>query len=194
MKGSTILFPRRLLLPIAIPILLLAIGTVGYDLIEGWSSFDALYMTVITLTTVGFAEVHPLSNAGRTFTMFLALGGIFTLFYTATEIIRAVITGEVRDLLGRQQMERSLAQLRRHIIVCGYGRMGKLVCQQFSREGIDLSLSSARPNRWPISSCSTASRSTATPPLTRFCAGPASSRPAPWSQWPPRMPTISTSP
>src|SRR5947208_254927 len=122
-------FPfRRYLAMLLVPIVLLVVGTVGYDVIEGWSLLDGLYMTVITLTTVGFNEVHPLSEAGRIFTILLALGGIFTLFYTATEVIRAVVSGEVQDIVGRQQMERSLTALQNHLIVCGYGRMGRLVC------------------------------------------------------------------
>ena len=75
-------------------------------LIEGWSAFDALYMTVITLTTVGYLEVHPLSTAGRAFTMVLALGGVFTMFYLAGDFIRGMVSGEVARLLGRQRMER----------------------------------------------------------------------------------------
>jgi voltage-gated potassium channel len=124
----------RFILTLLIPIVLLLVGTLGYHFIEGWTYFDALYMTVITVTTVGFGEVHPLSDAGRFFTMLLSMGGVFMLFYAATEMIRAVISGEVQELLGKQQMERKLAQLQNHLIVCGYGRMGKLVCQEFSRE------------------------------------------------------------
>lgn len=113
-------------------------GTLGYPLIEGrhWSYFDALYMTVITLTTIGYGETHPLSPAGRAFTMFLALSGVFTLFFTATEIVRAMISGQVEALLGRRRMERSLADIHEHIVVCGYGRMGRLVCQEFSSQGL----------------------------------------------------------
>jgi voltage-gated potassium channel len=66
--------------------------------------------------------------------MLLALGGIFTLFYAATEMIRAVVSGEVRDIMGKQYMERSLTTLRDHLIVCGFGRMGRLVCREFSKQ------------------------------------------------------------
>jgi voltage-gated potassium channel len=126
--------PGRLSLTIIIPVLLLGIGTLGYHFIEGASYFDALYMTVITLTTVGYGETVELHFAGRVFTIFLCLGGVFMLLYAATEGIRLVLTGELQQVLGKQQMERTLAQLRNHLIVCGYGRMGRLVCQEFSRE------------------------------------------------------------
>jgi voltage-gated potassium channel len=130
--------PRRYLVLLLIPIVLILAGTLGYYLIEpGYSLFDALYMTVITLTTVGYEEVHhPLSRHGRIFTMALLLIGVFAFFYTITELLRSVISGEVRDLLGRQRMERSLAGLSNHMIICGYGRMGRHICEEFSRQGL----------------------------------------------------------
>jgi len=127
---------RRLALLLSVPLLLTLLGTVGYHLVEGWPFFDALYMTVITLTTVGFMEVHPLTRAGRAFTMLLSLGGIFTLLYAAMEAIRTIVSGELKTVLGRQRMERSLSQLRDHFVVCGYGRMGSLVCREFSGQGL----------------------------------------------------------
>jgi voltage-gated potassium channel len=124
----------RLLSVLLIPLMLIIIGTVGYEAIEEeYTFFDALYMTVITLSTTGYGEVHPLSTTGRVFTIFLTLGGVFTLFYAASEIIRVIISGEMQDILGRQRMERNLASLQNHLIVCGFGRMGRLVCQEFSR-------------------------------------------------------------
>lgn len=128
--------PRRLWLALSFPALLLLAGTAGYMLIERWSALDALYMTVITVTTVGFFEVRPLGAAGRIFTMVLALGGVFTLFYAATSLIGAFVTGQVRGDLWRQRMERMLAGIRDHVIVCGLGRMGRLVCGEFSALGI----------------------------------------------------------
>jgi voltage-gated potassium channel len=115
---------------------LVVAGTIGYRVIEGsaWSWFDALYMTAITLTTVGYLEVHELSTAGRVFTIILALGGIATFFFLFGEIIRYILTGELRRELGRGIMERVLAELKNHVIVCGYGRVGKLVCDQLSSQ------------------------------------------------------------
>jgi voltage-gated potassium channel len=114
--------------------MLLAIGTVGFRAIEGphWSFLDALYMSATTLTTVGFREVHPLSATGQLFTVVLSMTGVFTLFFAAGELIRAMLTGDIQRTIGRQRMERNLAALKDHFIVCGYGRMGQLVCQEFA--------------------------------------------------------------
>jgi voltage-gated potassium channel len=127
---------RRLLLPLLVLVVLLAGGTLGYRSVGGWGWLDALYMTVITITTVGFQEVRPLGTGGRLFTMALALGGVFTAFWAAAELIRAVVTGEIRTVLGRQRMENLLAQLHDHLVVCGFGRMGRLVCEEFSAAGL----------------------------------------------------------
>jgi voltage-gated potassium channel len=128
--------PRRYLILILIPTVLMIGGTAGYALLEDYSLFDAFYMTVITLTTVGYEEVHPLTPAGRVFTILLLLVGVLTFFYTVTELVRVVISGEVQQLLGRRRMARSLAEMKNHLIICGYGRMGRHVCGEFSRRGL----------------------------------------------------------
>jgi voltage-gated potassium channel len=128
---------RRYLLLLVIPTVLVVGGTAGYYFLEeDYSLFDSLYMTVITLTTVGYEEVHPLSTRGRVFTIFLLLGGVFTIFTVAGEVVRTIISGEVQGVLGRRRMEHSLAGLKNHLIICGYGRMGKLVCWEFSKQGL----------------------------------------------------------
>jgi voltage-gated potassium channel len=127
---------RRFIALLLVPALVICIGTFGYVLIEGWTPFDSLYMTVMTITTVGFGEVRPLSRNGRMFTIFLMLGGIFTLFYAVGEVIRTIVSGQLQAALGRQRMERSLAGMKDHMIVCGYGRMGRLVCKEFASEHI----------------------------------------------------------
>jgi voltage-gated potassium channel len=127
--------PKRILLLMLVPNALVLIGTLGYRLIEHetYTLFDALYMTIVTLSTIGYGETHPLSDAGRAFTICLILVGVFSLGYSATEFIRSVVSGEIADILGKHKMEQDLAKLCDHIIVCGYGRMGRLVCKEFSR-------------------------------------------------------------
>lgn len=114
------LLPRRLRRLVPVPLAIVAAGTAGYPLIEGqpWTLFDGLYMTVITVTTLGYGEIpQPLSRPGRAFTMALALGGVFVLFYIATDVIRSMVTGELRELLGRERMSDRLKHLRGHLIV-----------------------------------------------------------------------------
>jgi len=120
------------------PIALLFIGMCGYKWIEGasWSWLDALYMSAITLTTVGYGETHTLSDPGRYFTIVFLFFGVFTLFYTATEIIRAIVSGQFREAMGRERMERTLAHMKDHVIVCGLGRMGRLVCHDFEKQHV----------------------------------------------------------
>ena len=129
---NTLAALRLLVAPVIVLMMLLTGGTLGYRVVGGWDWLDALYMTVITITTVGFHEVQPLGATGRLFTMALALGGVFTAFYAAGAFIRAVVTGEIRTVFGRQRMESQLAHLRDHMVVCGFGRMGQLVCEEFS--------------------------------------------------------------
>src|SRR5262245_18086972 len=127
--------PLRFALTMLVPLLLVAVGTVGYHhLEENLSLFDSLYLTVITITTIGYGDLYPKTVEGRVFTMVLVLGGVFTLFYAASATIRAIVSGELAELWGKQRMERVLETMRDHIIVCGYGRMGRLVCRDFSRE------------------------------------------------------------
>jgi voltage-gated potassium channel len=122
---------RVIALASALILMLLAVGTAGYTLIEGWPVFDSLYMTITTLATVGFGEVHPMSNGGRAFTMLLILGGAFTVFWAAGSAIAAVASGELGRNLRRRRMERRLEDLNHHVIVCGYGRMGRRVAAEF---------------------------------------------------------------
>jgi voltage-gated potassium channel len=129
-----ILLPRRFWLLMLVPVVLVTIGTLGYRFIEDEYNFlDALYMTIITLSTIGYGEVHKLSDRGKIFTIFLIVGGVSGFAYSAMEMIRSIVSGELADSLGKQKMERELAKLDNHIIVCGYGRMGRLVCKEFSR-------------------------------------------------------------
>jgi voltage-gated potassium channel len=128
--------PMRVWVAAAVPFVLLTLGTLGYKSLgepDQWSWFDALYMSAITLTTVGYGETHPLNPPARAFTIIYLLGGVFLLFFSATEMIRAVISGQLRETLGREGVKKALADIQDHIIVVGLGRMGRLVCQEFER-------------------------------------------------------------
>ena len=110
---------------------IIAGGTVGYILIEGWEPIDAFYMTVITITTTGFKEVRPLSTAGRIFTIALIISGVGTIAYTAGRAVQLLIETQI---LGKK-MTRKVSSMKNHYIVCGFGRMGKHVCEELKSAG-----------------------------------------------------------
>lgn len=113
----------------------LVMGTAGYHLIEGWSLFDSLYMTVITIGTVGYGETHVLSSAGRVFTMFMIFGGIGLFTYGFTAITQIVVEGELAKAFRRMRMEQSIAHLSQHFIICGAGHTGGVVCGELRKTG-----------------------------------------------------------
>ena len=113
-------------------------GTVGYALIEEWSAWDAFYMTVITVTTVGYREVHDLSFAGQAFTVLLLFGGVGAVLYTLTLVATIVVEGGVATWMRRRRETRMLATMDDHFIVCGYGRIGSIVAAQFRRQSLPL--------------------------------------------------------
>ncbi|MBI4396694.1 MAG: NAD-binding protein [Elusimicrobia bacterium] len=113
------------------------IGVAGYHLIEGWALFDALYMTVITLATVGYGETHPLSSSGRMFTIFLIMGGIGILTYAFSVITAFLVEGELKEVLLKKRMEKKIAALSQHYIVCGGGRTGRYIIDELRKTGRD---------------------------------------------------------
>jgi len=127
---------KRLVLSAALIALIVSFGTIGYMFIEEWDFIDSLYMTIITLTTVGFKEVHELSLSGRIFTIVLLIGGVGTVFYTLGIAAKIIIEGELQEVYGRRRLEKKLKDLRDHYIVCGYGRMGKIVARELKHENL----------------------------------------------------------
>ena len=123
---------KQLKISLLILLLLVSLGTTGYRMIEGWRFVDALYMTVITLATVGFQEVHPLSDAGRVFTILLIIFGVTVLGYTVGKLAQIMFEGQFQRYLGRKKVETSIDALRDHYIICGYGRIGALICKEFA--------------------------------------------------------------
>ena len=118
---------KRILTGAGILLIILVYGTSGYMLIEDTGLTDSLYMTVISITTVGFSEVIPLSPAGKYFTMFLIFGGVGLFLYIVSMITEAMVEGGLQTYLGRRHMEKKLAGLKDHYIVCGFGRIGKVI-------------------------------------------------------------------
>jgi voltage-gated potassium channel len=123
----------RLKLALVLLPTLLSVGTVGYAVIEEMSIFDAFYMTLITVSTVGFSEVGQLGQAGRVFTAGLIMAGVFLLAFATGSFIETIVEGELAEFFGRRKMAQKIAELKDHWIICGYGRMGNFVVREMQR-------------------------------------------------------------
>jgi len=112
-------------------ILTLVVGPIGYMIIEGWDFLDAVYMTIISVTTTGFQEVHGLSHGGRVFTMVLIVLGVGSIAYTSGRAVQVLFETQ---LFRRRRMSRKLNELHDHFVVCGYGKMGKYICEELAEK------------------------------------------------------------
>lgn len=121
---------------VLLPLLLIGFGTAGYMFIQGFSFLEALYMTIITLSTVGFTEVRPLDQSGRIFTMVLILTGATFVAYQLTYFSRLMLDVDLLDLYRRRKLKKHLEQLKGHYIVCGYGQMGQIIVDELIKSGI----------------------------------------------------------
>jgi len=131
----------------ALLVAILAGGTAGYMLIEGWNVWDAFYMTVTTVVTVGFGEIHPLSTAGRMFTVALIFSGVGTAFYTATLVATIIVEGGLQQRLAKRRAARMLEHIKDHFIVCGYGRIGSIIAAELHQQGVPLTVIERDPAR-----------------------------------------------
>lgn len=114
----------------------LVFGTTGYHFVEGWPILDCFYMTVITLTTIGFGEIHPLTPPGRLFTIILVFMGMGVVGHTVVTGTRFVVEGEINKVITRRRSMKALQKIRDHYIVCGFGRMGSFISRQLHDRGI----------------------------------------------------------
>ena len=114
-------------------IFLLTSGTVGYRLIEGWTWLDSLYMTIITITTVGYGEIAPLNTAGKYFTMGLILYSVIMVAYIVGYFTKLLVESEIFFFFGRKKLEKHIKNLKDHTIICGYGRIGSFICQELKQ-------------------------------------------------------------
>jgi len=124
--------PFKRLAPILIILLVVVVtGTIGYQLIEGWSFLDSIYMVIITLFTVGFQEVHSLSQFGRVFTMFIIVVGVGTAVYAGSLLVEIIVEGEILGYGRRRKMDKIINEMKDHYIICGFGRTGHQVAEEF---------------------------------------------------------------
>jgi voltage-gated potassium channel len=124
---------KRLLLLFAAVVSLLVFGTGGYVFLEGWPPLDALYMTVLTVSTVGFREVRDVDASGKAFTMLVIALGMMVVWVGLGTLSHAVIQGEITKPFGRRKVERKIEALSGHYVICGFGRCGRVVCEELAR-------------------------------------------------------------
>jgi len=132
---------------VALLALIVVLGTFGYMVIEGWSAWDAFYMTIITVTTVGYREVHILSRAGEALTVGVLIFGVGAALYAFTLLATIVVEGGLPRRLQRRRHERMLETIKDHFIICGYGRIGSTVAQQFRRQQVPFVVVERNPER-----------------------------------------------
>ncbi len=126
---------RRLRIPFTLLALALVVGVLGYRLIEGWSWLDAVWMVVITFTSIGYGEVHPLSPAGRVFTLALIIGGLSIVSYSVTKLTQAALEGDLMREWREARRRRQVDAFKDHFVVAGYGRLGREVAEELAHAG-----------------------------------------------------------
>lgn len=124
---------KRIKLAICLVLFFLGVGTVGYSLIDGFSPIDAFYMTVITITTVGYGEIQQLSEAGRIFTIFLILFGVGSIAFAAGAFTELIIERSANPNRWKKPMEKKISKLKGHTIICGHGRVGAAAAEHFKK-------------------------------------------------------------
>jgi voltage-gated potassium channel len=129
---------NKILFSIFLIFLTLAFGTTGYMLIEGWNLLDSFYMTVTTLATVGYGEVHEMGKPGKLFTITLIIFGVGFFLYVVGLVVQSMVEGQILSVLGRKRLDKKREHLKDHYIVCGYGRIGKVLCRNLRRKPVEL--------------------------------------------------------
>src|SRR5580658_2570772 len=127
--------PRRLALISIAVVVTLGGGTLGFVLIEHYPVFDAFYMTLTTVTTVGYGEIHTLSTAGRVFNCFLILFGVIVMLLAIGAMTQTVIELELNQFFGKRRIKSMIDKLEGHIILCGYGRVGRGAAEELVQAG-----------------------------------------------------------
>lgn len=127
---------KQILKIVLLLVSIITLGVAGFMIIEGWSFLDALYMTVITIATVGYREVHPLSTAGTVFVIVLIVLGVGTFLYIITSLSEYIVAGHLVGAMGRRKMKKGIDALENHYIICGFGRVGLQVALELKREGM----------------------------------------------------------
>ncbi|MFC2038801.1 potassium channel family protein [Chloroflexota bacterium] len=145
-RGEDMDSAKKVILGIISLVAIVFIGVIGYTIIEGWSLFDSLYMTAMTVTTVGYEELYPLSTGGRIFSIFLMFGGVGGALYTLTGVIQYFIEGNIESTWWSRRMKNKINGLKGHFILCGYGRVGEEIANIFKEEEAPFVVIDNRPD------------------------------------------------
>ncbi|MBU4318948.1 MAG: potassium channel protein [Proteobacteria bacterium] len=141
---------QQLKLSLLLFLAVIIIGTMGYMAIEGWNFIDAFYMAVITVTTVGFKEVHEISTPGRIFTVFFVFSGVGFSLYVAGAFVQFLVEGNIRSIMGRRRLDKNIDRLKDHYIICGYGRIGRVLCRNLiKRKPVGIVAIESDPSKIP---------------------------------------------
>lgn len=141
---------KRVVISVILVLLTVLIGTAGYMIVEKWSLIDSLYMTVITLSTIGYGEVRPLSDAGRIYTIFLIFFGVGFALFAAGAVVQYMVEGQLQAVLGRRRLDNKINKLKNHYIICGYGRIGRVLCQKLKGNPVDMVVIEKDPDLVPV--------------------------------------------
>ncbi len=128
----------RFTLAILTAVIILLVGTAGYSFIEGWDLLDSLYMTLITVATIGFGEIRPLSPTGRVFTIFIIVFGVGNAAYLVGQLSQMMVEVSLRKVMGRRKLEKQIRAIKDHYIICGYGRIGRIIAQEIADHNLPL--------------------------------------------------------
>ncbi|MCX5877874.1 MAG: potassium channel protein [Deltaproteobacteria bacterium] len=137
--ATTPSFPiRKIGKGFALLFMVLSFGTAGYMLIEKWSFLDSLYMTVITITTVGYREMGPMSPVGMVFTIFVVFSGMGLIIYILGAVAQAMVELQLGSMIGRRKLLSKIRSMKNHYIICGFGRIGKIICRELKANSIPM--------------------------------------------------------
>ncbi|MCX8069039.1 MAG: potassium channel protein [Thermodesulfovibrionales bacterium] len=140
---------KRLVLSIILILITLVFGTVGYMVVEKWNFLDAFYMTIITISSIGYKEVHDLTDDGRIFSIFLIIFALSSVVYAMHNGIKIIMEGELQEFLGRKKLEKKMNELKDHYVICGFGRMGKIICRELKANGYPFIVIEKKPLKQP---------------------------------------------
>ncbi|MBW2600275.1 MAG: potassium channel protein [Deltaproteobacteria bacterium] len=131
------LLSRKVKVAFSFLFLITIAGTAGYHFLEGWSLANSFYATIVTLGTVGFGDFYPVTSGGKVFAIFIIVFGVGTMAYTVAMIMENFMEGRLRRMLGRGKLEKRIKKMRNHYIICGCGKIGKLICGELAHEKVE---------------------------------------------------------